>query len=85
MEKTLTIQKSIQAAQRENQDRIMFQNQSHLVENYFSHQGIKPELYDICLATDLMVEYVKYGSTSKDVRRRFEGFQEYIEKKYNLK
>jgi len=67
---------------RTDQDRIMFQNQSHLVENYFKSCNICPDLYDICLATDLMVEYVKYGSKSKELAERFDKFQQYIEEKY---
>ena len=68
---------------RPDQDRIMFQNQSHLVENYFNNHGIKPDLYDICLATDLMVEYAKFGSKSQQVKERFDKFQLYIKNKYN--
>ena len=71
--------------ERSNTDRIMFQNQSHLVENYFNHQEIKADLYDICLATDLMVEYTKWGSKHEQLKDRFVKFQSYIQNKYASK
>ena len=67
---------------RTDQDRIMFQNQSHLIQNYFNNCGVCPDLYDLGLATDLMVEYVKYGSKSEPLKERFNKFQDYINKKY---
>lgn len=68
---------------RTDQDRIMFQNQSHLIQKYFEGCGICPDLYDIGLATDLMVEYVKIGSKDKTLKERFDKFQSYITEKYD--
>ena len=67
---------------RTDQDRIMFQNQSHLIMNYFGNCGMCPDLLDICRATDMMVEYIKFPK-DKSVIDRFNKFQEYIQEKYN--
>ena len=70
------------AKQRDNQDRIMWQNQSHLTQKYFDDLGIKPDLWDVCLATDLLVEYIKTGRSNEDLKRSFENLQKYLETKY---
>lgn len=67
---------------REKEDRIMWQNQSHLIQKYFSDCGVCPDLWDICLATDLIVEYIKTGRSNENLKRSFENMQKYIEEKY---
>ena len=60
---------------------IVFQNQSHLVQKYFNDCGICPDLLDIALATDIMVEFATKGF-SKDLKNRFDNFQIYCDGKY---
>lgn len=62
-------------------EKITFQNQSHLVQKYFEALNIQPELLDICLATDLMVDYVETGFSTR-IKERFDTFQTYIHNKY---
>lgn len=59
---------------------IVFQNQSHLVQQHFNNCGICPSLLDICLATDLMVKFATEGY-SKELKTRFDNFEIYIEDK----
>lgn len=56
---------------------IVFQNQSHLVQQHFNNCGICPTLLDICLATDLMVKFATEGY-SKELKTRFDNFEIYI-------
>jgi hypothetical protein len=63
---------------------IVFQNQSHLVQRHFQNCGICPDLLDICLATDLMVDFGTNGY-SKDLKERFDKMETYIESKYQHK
>jgi hypothetical protein len=62
---------------------IIFQNQSHLVLKNFELNGIKPDFFDICLVTDLMVQFAMYGY-SKELKARFDKMKIYIEEKYNI-
>lgn len=59
-------------------ERIIFQNQSHLVQKYFEACGICPQLYLIAKATDLMVEYCLQGH-SKELKDKFDKLEEYVE------
>jgi hypothetical protein len=63
---------------------IVFQNQSHLIRQYFQDCGICPSLLLIALATDVMVDFATNGPT-KEVLIRFEKMEKYIneEKKKN--
>jgi hypothetical protein len=61
---------------------IVLQNQSHLVERWFNNRGIKADLFDISMATDVMSDFVLSGMT-KDVIQRFKTMDEYLNKKYN--
>ena len=63
------------------EEKIIFQNQSHLVQKFYESCGICPDLIDICLATDLMVDYVESGYITR-VKERFDTFQKYIDNKY---
>lgn len=67
-----------------NQETIVFQNQSHLVQRYFESCGICPSLMDICLATDLMVRWATEGY-SKELKERFDKLETYLESKKNEK
>lgn len=60
---------------------IVFQNQSHLVQKYFNDCGICPDLLDIALATDIMVDFTIKGF-SKELKTRFDNFQKYCDEKY---
>lgn len=60
---------------------IVFQNQSHLVQKYFNDCGICPDLMDIALATDIMVEFATKGYSS-ELKTRFDNFQIYCDNKY---
>ena len=60
---------------------IVFQNQSHLVQKYFNDCGICPDLLDIALATDIMVDFAVKGF-SKELKTRFDNFQIYCDGKY---
>jgi hypothetical protein len=60
---------------------IVFQNQSQLVERYFTNCGICPDLLDICLVTDLMVEFATKGY-SPELKTRFEKMEVYLNKQY---
>jgi len=62
---------------------IVHQNQSHLVLKNFEMHGIKPDFFDICLVTDLMVQFAMYGY-SKELKARFDKMKIYIEEKYNI-
>jgi hypothetical protein len=66
---------------RTSQHQIIFQNQSHLVENYFHNCGICPSLLDIALATDLMARFCQEGYT-KELGDLFDRFDTHIQGKY---
>ena len=63
---------------------IVFQNQSHLVQKYFNDCGICPELIDICLCSDVMVQFAIHGY-SADLKKRFDNLETYITEKYKGK
>lgn len=62
---------------------IVFQNQSHLIQKYFSDCGVCPNLLDLCLVTDLMAEFAINGYT-KEINKRFDTMDEYLSKKYGI-
>jgi len=64
------------------EETIIWQNQSHLIQRHFSNCGICPDLYDICLATDIMVEFAQKGH-SKELMERFTNYEKYIMEKYS--
>lgn len=66
---------------RSKEEAIIFQNQSHLVQRHFTSCGICPDLLDIALATDIMVQFVSQGYNEK-VKERFDNFEKYIDEKY---
>lgn len=63
------------------EEQIVFQNQSHLVAKHFENCGICPSLLDICLATDLMVDFATKGY-SKELKTRFDNMDKYLGEKY---
>lgn len=67
--------------QRPNEDRIIYQNQSHLVQKYFEMCGVCPDLEDLFRVTDLFVLYVKHGK-SESLDKSIEAAQKYINDKY---
>jgi len=71
---------------RTKEEQIVFQNQSHLVQKYFTDCGMCPSLLMIALATDVMVDFALKGPT-KEVLTRFEKMEAYIqtEKEKNAK
>ena len=69
---------------RTKEETIIFQNQSHLVQKHFENCGICPNLFDICLATDLMVQFTSQGY-SKELKERFDKLDAYIEAQYKNK
>jgi len=69
---------------RTKEEQIVFQNQSHLVQKHFDNCGMCPDLLDICLATDLMVEFATKGF-SKEVKDRFDKMEIYLQSKYQHK
>lgn len=56
---------------------IVFQNQSHLVQEHFDKMGITPTLLEICLATDLMTRFAIEGYTP-ELKKRFDKMEEHI-------
>lgn len=75
-------QKSLKINLRPNQESIVFQNQSHLVQLWFKDCGVCPDLMDINLATDLQVAWATQGF-SKGLMKRFNDFEKYIQEKYH--
>jgi hypothetical protein len=67
---------------RSNEDRIMFQNQSHLVQKYFADCGICPSMWDLARMTDVMVMYVKHGRCEV-TETAFKRADEHIKATYN--
>jgi len=63
--------------QKSKDEVIIFQNQSHLVQKWFQDCNICPTLFEIALATDVMVDFAMYGPT-KDVIDRFTKLENYI-------
>jgi len=70
--------------QRSKEETIIFQNQSHLVQKWFQDCGICPTLFEIALATDVMVDFAINGP-SKDVQERFNKLDAYIKSNRNTK
>jgi len=70
--------------QRSKEEAIIFQNQSHLVQRWFNDCGICPTLFEIALATDVMVDFAMNGPT-KDVQERFTKLDNYIKSNQNTK
>lgn len=66
---------------REKDERIVFQNQSHLMLNYFQAHNIQPTLLDLALATDLMTKFAVEGY-SQDLKKRFDQFEYHLAKTY---
>jgi len=69
---------------RTNDQIIVFQNQSHLIQKYFSDCGMCPSLLLIALSTDVMVDFAVNGPT-KEVLARFEKMEKYIQEEKNKK
>lgn len=68
---------------RPNEDRIMYQNQSHLVMNYFTSCGICPDLEDLFRMTDLFVVYVKCGGQKDErIKKSIQEAQKFLNEKY---
>ena len=63
---------------------ITFQNQSHLVQKYFSDCGYCPSLLLVALATDVMVDFAINGPT-KEVLTRFEKMEKHIQEEKKKK
>ena len=70
--------------QRLKEEQIIFQNQSHLVQKWFQDCGVCPTLFEIALATDVMVDFAMYGP-SKEVQERFTKLEAYIKANRNTK
>ena len=67
---------------RTKDEQIMWQNQSHLSRQWFYDCGIKcPDLFDICLVTDVLIDYCQNGPTTQ-VQERLEKMKTYINGKY---
>jgi len=66
------------------EEQIVFQNQSHLVQKHFENCGVCPTLLDVCLATDLMVEFATKGY-SKELKSRFDNMEKYLNEQYHGK
>ena len=66
------------------EEQIVFQNQSHLVQKHFENCGVCPTLLDVCLATDLMVEFATKGY-SKELKSRFDTMEKYLNEQYHGK
>ena len=69
---------------RTKEETIIFQNQSHLVQKWFQDCGVCPTLFEIALATDVMVDFAMYGP-SKEVQERFTKLEAYIKANRNTK
>ena len=69
---------------RTESQKIVFQNQSHLVQKHFENCGICPSLKDLCLGTDLMVRYATEGY-SGELAGRFDAYEQYITEQYRGK
>jgi len=66
---------------REEKERIVYQNQSHLVLDYFKHLGIQPTMFDLALATDVMTTFCMEGY-SPEVKERFAKLDTHIKSTY---
>ena len=66
---------------RTESQKIVFQNQSHLIQRHFDKCEICPSLIDICLGTDLMVRYATEGYSS-ELAERFQKFEIYLKEQY---
>lgn len=66
---------------RVKEEQIVWQNQSHLVRQWFTDCNICPDLMDICLVTDVMVQFCQEGP-SKEVRERMKTMNDYLKDKY---
>lgn len=66
---------------RTKEEQIVFQNQSHLVQKHFENCGICPTLFDVCIATDIMVEFAIKGY-SKELKSRFDKMERYFDEEY---
>lgn len=67
---------------RTKEEQIVWQNQSHLARQWFADCGRCPELFDICLVTDVLVAFCQQGPT-KDVQERMDKMKKYIKEKYD--
>lgn len=70
--------------QRNKEEIIVFQNQSHLIQQHFHNCGYCPTLFEIALATDLMVEFAVYGY-STELRKRFDAMESHIKIEHKSK
>ena len=68
--------------ERTKEQQIIFQNQSHLVQKWFNDCGVCPTLFDLALATDVMVDFALKGP-EKEVIERFTKLEKYLEGKKN--
>jgi hypothetical protein len=66
---------------RPNEDRIMYQNQSHLAQKYFEMCGICPDLEDLVRITDLLVVCAKH-KTNDTIKESLNKAQQHINDKY---
>ena len=69
---------------RQKEEQIVWQNQSHLSRQWFVDHQIRPDLLDICLVTDVLVQFCQLGPT-KEVKERMETMKQYLSKKYGKK
>jgi len=60
---------------------IVFQNQSHLVQQHFSNCGYCATLFEVALATDLMVEFAMYGYSS-EIKKRFDNLEAHMKSEH---
>lgn len=66
---------------RTQQEAIVFQNQSHLIQKHFSECGYCPTLLEIALATDLMVDFALNGYSS-ELKKRFDNMETHMKSSY---
>jgi hypothetical protein len=66
---------------RTKDEMIVFQNQSHLIQQHFKNCDICPDLLDLALCTDLMTKFAVEGY-SKELKQRFEDMENYLNEKY---
>lgn len=69
---------------RQKEEQIVWQNQSHLARQYFVDLEIKPDLFDICLVTDVLVAFCQQGPT-KEIQERMKTMKTYLTEKYGKK
>lgn len=67
---------------RTREEQIVWQNQSHLARQWFQDCNRCADLLDICMVTDVLVQFCQTGPT-KETQERMKVMKDFLDKKYN--